>query len=189
MGKDFTKSTASKSPISSIHIQALLDALEYQGSTNDCGPYATASVINGLLGEKLNPATLAKEMSKPTWKGLFYSIRRIPNSATFPWGIVEIFRKYGLKARWKLFASQDEIIQILNTGGIVLPILGKWRPLEAHIMTLVAWDPDKGWGFANTQYNHHHITWLGHTQFMRDWKTFKKPIIAVHYRGEKEPKY
>ena len=179
MGKDITKSTAFKSPISSVHLQALLDALESQGSTNDCGPYATASIINGLLGEKINPATLAKEMSKPTWKGLFYSIRRIPNSATFPWGIVDIFRKYGFNARWKLFASQDEIIQILNTGGIVLPILGKWRPLEAHIMTLVAWDPDKGWGFANTQYNHHNVDWWDADTVRKQWRNMGRLLIEI----------
>jgi hypothetical protein len=185
MGKNFIEPISLKSPINSVHLQALLDALEYQGSTYDCGPYAAASIINGLLGEKLDPAKLAKEMSKPTWKGLFFLVRRIPNWATFPWGMVDIFRRHSLDAHWKILASQGEIIQILNSGGIVLPILGQWKPLEAHIMSLVAWDPDKGWGFANTQYDHHSITWLEHTQFMHNWKSFIKPIIVVYYKGEK----
>ena len=185
MGKNLTKSIISEHPLSSAHLQAILDALEYQGYSNDCGPYTTASVINGLLGDKVNPATLAAEMSKPARKGLLYLIRRIPNWATFPWGMVDIFRRYGLEARWKIWSSPDELLRLLKFGGICLPILGSWRPLGAHVMALIAWDPNKGWGFANTQYNHHNITWLEHKQFMRNWKFFMKPVIEVRYSPKK----
>jgi hypothetical protein len=166
-------------PLNSPYKAAILNALQYQGNRNDCGPFSTATVINALLGSNLNAIELAHEMDRPVWRGPNFIIRRVPNWATFPWGIVDIFRSYGLKASWKLFATIDELIQALPQGVVMLPIIGEWRPLWVHIITLVAWDPLQGWGFANTQDEHHLISWLSDETFRTRWKALFRILVEV----------
>ena len=100
--------------IDSIYQASLLASLQYQGDSNDCGPYTIATVINALLKLQIDPSDLALEMARPVWRGIFLVIRRIPNWATFPWGMVDIFRVYGLKASWKLFTPIDYLIDKLK---------------------------------------------------------------------------
>ena len=61
---------------------------QFQGQSNDCAPHTVAIVVNALKGqEMLKGDEVAKEMNKPSLRfGLLPLIRRIPNSATFPWG-------------------------------------------------------------------------------------------------------
>ena len=57
-------------------------------------------VVNALRNEDLDGFDLAEKMNKPRLRGIFPIIRRWPNSATFPWGMIDVFRDHGLKARW-----------------------------------------------------------------------------------------
>ena len=66
-------------PIQSPFTPQLLDNLQYQGSSNDCGPYTTATVINAIRKQNLVGDDLAKQMNKPRWRGIFPIFRRIPN--------------------------------------------------------------------------------------------------------------
>lgn len=154
-------------------------ALQYQGSRNDCGPFSTVTVINALLGLNLNAIDLAHEMDRPIWRGPKFIIRRVPNWATFPWGIVDMLRSYGLEATWRLFASVDQLRQALPQGVVMMPIIGEWKPLWVHVMTLVAYDPLQGWGFANTQYDHHFISWLSDETFRARWKALFRILIEA----------
>jgi len=165
--------------IDSIHQASMLASLQHQGDSNDCGPYTIATVINALLKLQINPSTLALEMTRPVWRGIFLVIRRIPNWATFPWGMVDIFRDYGLNASWRLFTPKEYLIEQMKKGNILMPIIGNWRPIWAHVMILIALDPLQGWGFANTQYNQHQITWLSYDYFNKHWVYMAHLLVEV----------
>jgi hypothetical protein len=158
----------------------LLNALQFQGRSNDCGSYTTATVLNALTGSEINGIELANQMDKPVWRGPLFVVRRVPNWATFPWGIVDIIRSSGLEASWQLFSSANQLTSALRGRRIVMPIIGSRKPLWAHVMTLVAWHYQLGWGFANTQYNHHHIDWLDDQVFQRHWKALGRLMVYVH---------
>jgi hypothetical protein len=158
---------------------AILTALQWQGDRNDCGPFTTVTVINGLLGLNLDAIQLATQMNRPVWRGPLFIVRRVPNWATFPWGMVDVFRSYGLKANWRAFAKPDALLQALQNGVVAMPIIGEWRPLWAHVMALVAWDSDKGWGFANTQNDNHEIDWWSDNIFRPQWRSMARLLIEV----------
>jgi hypothetical protein len=167
------------SPIYSPHTSPLLASLQCQGQSNDCGPYTCATVINALLGLSLEAAELAQQMNRPRWRGAWFVVRRLPNWATFPWGIVDVLREHGLNASWRPFAKTAYLLEGLQQGYVLMPILGGWRPLWAHVMTLVAWDVEKGWGFANTQFAHHDIHWLSDVLFQGQWRAMAHLLIEV----------
>jgi hypothetical protein len=161
--------------------ESILSSLKYQGDSNDCGPYTAVTVINALLGKNLNADQLAQEMNHPTWRGYKLIIRRIPNWATLPWGIVDVFQQHGLQASWHLNYNSEKLLTNLQLNKIIMPIIGSWYPLWAHIMILVAWDPQYGWGFADTQSSHHKIKWLTDQVFMNQWKALFRIAIEVTY--------
>jgi hypothetical protein len=161
----------------SPHQSKLLESLYFQGMSNDCGPYTTATVLKAIRGLELNPAELARRMEKPVWRGPIFVVRRVPNWATFPWGIADVLREHGLNARWRFFTSPDEVFANLERGDIVMPVIGSWRPVWAHVMTLVVWEPQEGWGFANTQYNHQNVHWVPEEVFQRQWRAMGRLVI------------
>jgi hypothetical protein len=170
-------------PISSTHAAQLLAALQYQGQSNDCGPFTTATVLNALQGSHIDAKTLAQQMDRPVWRGPLFLVRRVPNWATFPWGIVDVLRQHGLEAHWRIFTPQQRLLEGLSRGDILMPMIGAWQPLWAHVMTLVAWDPVRGWGFANTQYSHHNIHWVPDQTFQRQWRALAHLLVWARPRG------
>ena len=157
----------------------LLEKLQCQGQSNDCGAFTSATVLNALLGLNIIGDKLANEMETPVWRGLVYLVRKIPNSATLPWGMKDIFKIHGLKAHWHLFSSEDYLKQALTLDKILMPIIGSWKPISAHVMTLVAWDEEQGWGFANTQFQHHDIHWVDAQKFSKQWKAMARLLVEV----------
>lgn len=166
-------------PLHSPHESNLLQALYFQGQSNDCGPYTTATVLKAIRGLELNPAELARHMEKPVWRGPVFVVRRVPNWATLPWGIADVLKEYGMSASWRFFASPEKVFAGLEAGDVVMPVIGSWRPLWAHVMALVVWDPQQGWGFANTQYNHHNIHWLPDEIFQRQWRAMGRLVVIA----------
>jgi hypothetical protein len=118
-------------------------------------------------------------MNRPVWRGPMYVVRRVPNWATFPWGIADVLAEYGLKAYWHFFASPKDLWTGLGRGDVLMPVIGAWKPLWAHVMSLVAWDPQRGWGFANTQYNHRDIHWLADEVFQRQWRAMARLLVRA----------
>lgn len=163
----------------SPHQKAILKTLQYQGFSNHCAPYTIASVVNALRQVRLEGANLAEEMNHPVWRGLIPVVRRIPNSATFPWGIADMLRTYGLKARWRLFAKPESMIEGLPQGKIYMPIIGSWKPVWAHVITLVAWDPQLGWGLANTQHPEAFIEWVEDAKFRSMWRKMGNLLVEA----------
>ncbi len=158
----------------------ILENLQYQGSSNDCGPSTTVTVINALLNRGLEAESLAEEMNKPRWRGIFLVIRRIPNWATFPWGMVDVFRQHGLDASWRFNASPEYLKDALAQGLILMPILGSWKPLWAHVMTLLVYSPDNGWGFGNTQFKPHNLHWVSDETFQRQWRATRRLLVKIN---------
>ncbi|MDD2694833.1 MAG: hypothetical protein PHD58_02790 [Anaerolineales bacterium] len=165
--------------IDSPYRQQLLDALQYQGPAFDCGPYTAATVLNALLGIRLEAAQLSEEMNAVHWRGPLPIVRRIPNGATLPWGMADVFRSYGLKSSSGMFTARAHLLQRLPTPVVMIPIIASWRERWAHVMALVAWDALLGWGFANTQYNHHEVYWLGEEQFRRTWRASLHMLVQA----------
>ena len=166
--------------IQSPYTNQILENLQFQGSSNDCGPYTTATVINALRGKNLIGDILAEQMNKPRWRGIIPTIRRVPNWSTFPWGMADVFKDFGLQARWWFRVPLSYLRPAIANGHILMPISGVWRPKAyAHVMTLVAWDSERGWGFANTQFNHHRISWVPHQEFHKNWNNYARLLVEI----------
>jgi hypothetical protein len=165
--------------ILSTHILPILAALQYQGRSNDCGPFTTATVLNALKGLNIDAAQLAQEMNKIRWKGPFPVVRRIHNWATFPWGIVDELRTRELNASWRFRARVEDLYSGLESGYVLMPVIGSWKPLWAHVMTLITWNPGKGWGFANTQRNDQKIDWFEDAYFQSRWNAMGRLLVEI----------
>ena len=163
----------------SPHLDAILNAHQHQGSSNDCGPYTIATVLNALRDLNLDGDQLAHQMDKPVWRGPLFVIRRVPNWATFPWGIVDVLQEHGLEASWRPFESTKNLKKALPQGRVLMPIIGSIYPLWAHVMTLIAWDLHKGWGFANTQSSHHNIHWISDDYFRSHWNAMVHLVVEA----------
>jgi hypothetical protein len=167
------------SSITSPHKTLILEHLLYQGDSNDCGPTTTATVLNALRKTNLEAKTMAKIMNKPRRRGLLIVVRRIPNWATFPWGFVDVFREYGLQARWRFRVTPEYLLERLERETILMPIIGSWKPLWAHVMTLVAVDENGRWGFANTQYDRRSVYWMSDEAFRKKWQVMGRLLVEI----------
>jgi hypothetical protein len=78
-------------------------------------------------------------------------VRRVPNWATFPWGISDMLTAHDVPARWRLRATEDDLHRALHDDRPVLPIFGEplrregWRWTGwSHVAILTGWDPAVG---------------------------------------------
>ncbi len=166
--------------ISSPHLQALRKAHVHQGESNDCGPYSVTIVVNALRAAGLQPRQVAREMNRPRLRGALLVVRRIPNWATFPWGVADALREYGLPARWRVLAREENLPARLKAGEILLPIFGEWYPKPwAHIAPLAAWDGPRGWGFVDPLTSTPEIHWRPAEQFSRQWRAYLRTLVYV----------
>jgi hypothetical protein len=136
-------------------------------------------VLNGVRGLDIIAAELARQMDRPVWRGPRFVVRRIPNWATFPWGMVDVFRSFGMRSSWRPLVSYEYLRENLPRGRVLMPIIHSWKPLWSHVMTLLAWDEKKGWGFANTQYAHHNLNWVSDATFRKQWGALGRLLIEV----------
>ncbi len=163
----------------SPHEASIVNALQWQGFTNNCAPFTLATIVNALTGSSIDGAWLAKQMNKPVWRGVIPVIRRIPNWMTFPWGMVDVLREYGFRARWGINSTFDTLRYSLQQGNISIPVVGSWKPISSHVMTIVAWDSSGSWGFANTQLNEKKIDWVSEDWFKNHWKLTARMLVEV----------
>ena len=164
---------------------ALLARHSCQGSSNDCGPYAVAMIIAALRGaaEARPPELVARAMERPRPRavlGIFPLIRRLPGSATFPWGVVDIARQAGLAASWRPLASRDRLLACLVRGEVPVVFIGGWRPRPwGHVTVLVAWDAERGWGFADSLSRQAEVLWRPDDVFRRQWRALGQLLVTV----------
>jgi len=153
---------------------------QYQGRTNDCAPFVVAMVVNARRGTQLSGAQVARAMNWPRrWLGPLPLpvIRRLPNAATFPWGIADELKRNGITARWRFGARESDLLNALQAGRLALPIIGGFRPLWAHIKILVAHHPEHGWGFIDPAHPRPEVTWNTPGQFARWWRNWGRLLV------------
>lgn len=164
-------------PIFSPYIRPLMRAHQFQGNSNDCGPFSTAIVLNATLGLNMDGHDLARRMNNPHWFLFIPILRRIPDWATFPWGIVDILRSFRLQAGWRLFASSMQLLTGLLEGQIVMPIFGGWNPPWAHMAILAAYHDVMGWGLINPANEDGGLQWLPDDEFLPAWRSMGSIMI------------
>jgi len=163
----------------SMFTEQILNALQYQGSSNDCGPYITATLLKAIQHLEIDPAELARQMNTPNRRGWKLVIRRFPNWATFPWGITDVLNANGMTAEWHICSTSTELTETLREDRLGLIISGTWQPLRSHVMLLVSWHYQKGWGFANTQKRIREIDWVDDINFQKQWRAMGRMRIEV----------
>lgn len=160
----------------------------YQGPSNDCGPYAAATVANALYNVKAVDATaLARDMEAPRAVRGMWLPARIAGWATMPWGVVGMLRQMGLQARWRLFASPERLRRNLDTGRASIVIIG--QPLRfrkrkyagwSHYMALYAWDPEEGWAFVDSAAPRGSaFSYRDDAEFIDLWNRMGRQVIEV----------
>lgn len=172
--------------IKSIYADKILEKHQFQGKSNDCGPFCIAMVNNALNGTDLKGEDIGQELNNWVWRGVVPVWRRINNWATLPWGMVDKFRELGYKSQWKLFQNAVYLKNGLEENKLIIPIIGEWKwPLGgtwAHFMVLVQHDPEMGWGFVNSAKPQKKFYWLSDAEFMEKWRW------GNHMLVEAEPK-
>jgi hypothetical protein len=165
--------------VSSSFAELILAAHLWQGTSNDCGPFSAAMLINAFTPTPVNPTCLAQEMDRFAWRGLFPVFRRFPAWATLPWGVADILRRNGVPAEWRPFGSPSRLIELLRTGCIPIVLVGSWRPVWGHVMVLLAWDPQKGWGFADPAHQTGEMHWIEADRFKKIWAAYGNLVVTA----------
>jgi len=150
---------------------------QYQGITNNCGPFSTAIALNAYLDtDKYQGEKITQQMNE-SWR------YRIPNNATWPWGISHYIRQQGVPARVGLFVSERQLhktieqnkVVIVLTGGLEttnINILGREFELKikpwGHYKVLTGYDPKRGYQFADPQEGK--IVFQPRQDFLDEWR-------------------
>lgn len=166
-------------PLASVHIP--------QGDTNDCGPHVVTMAVNFWHGEdRLDAHTTAQAMNRPRWGAGIppLVVRRIPKWATFPWGIADMLRQHGIPARWRLWASEDDLLRALREDRLAMPIYGQplrrrgWRYTGwSHVVILAGWTPATGTFQFIDSSQHTAPTGIPRDTFLRQWSQMGRLLI------------
>ena len=165
--------------IKSPFIDKLIDSHQYQGHSNDCGPYSISIVLNALNISKISGTSISKSLSGISWKGIIPTFYRFPNGGTFPWSIAKVFREYNLYCKWSVFNTRDEIINQLCNNSIVLLLIGQIYPIWAHYVICVAYSMENGFGFVDPGSSSNNVVWVSEQNFMSYWKTYACSKIII----------
>lgn len=135
----------------SDHPLSLADFHLKQGRSNDCGPHVVTMAINFRQGAAIRDAAeTARAMNRLRLSASFppLTIRRIPNWASFPWGIADMLQAHGVTARWRFRAYEAELQAALRDDRLVMPIFGepfRWKGWRfspwSHVAIVTGWDP------------------------------------------------
>jgi hypothetical protein len=171
--------------IKSPFINDLIHSHQYQGKTNDCGPFSASIIVSALKKQILLGKSLSKYFDDYPVQLRFPFIYRIPGWATFPWGIAAALKQYGIKSKWNVLMSTKDLKSSLLSYNIIIVLTGSWTPLSGHYRILAAYDADKGWGFVDPAVQENVITWQNDTDFQKAWKAMGRSVITIK-TGKKE---
>lgn len=163
----------------SIHTSALLQAHQYQGQSYDCGPYSAAIVTNALSGSEMLGADVAQWLNQPIRWGILPIAQRIRNRATLPWAITRFLHTHHLGARWRVLTSTRQLLNGLERNAVFVVLIGEWRPLWAHYLVLVEYDPEDGYGFVDPAQAQAAIVYRDEKTFLRQWSNWGRQMIEV----------
>jgi len=165
--------------IVSSHLNRLQKFHQPQGQTNHCGPYAIATIlplfgITGISGEYL--AAHFNRLSSGIGSIL---PARIHNNATFPWGMVDILKRYQIHARWEILCKRDLLLSRINTNQIQIVLISEISKRYAHYLILAGYDDKLGMGFIDPAYPNAALHWILEKKFMRLWSQLWRNCILV----------
>ncbi|HEX3053948.1 MAG TPA: hypothetical protein VHP83_25055 [Aggregatilineaceae bacterium] len=157
-----------------------------QGDTNDCGPHVVAMAVNFWTGQQtIDAHQIAQKMNRPRVKAGLPPIvvRRIPNWATFPWGIVDMLREYGLHARWRLWASKDDLQRALREDHLVAPIFGepfRRRGRWSHVALLAEWNPSTAKYYFVDSARSYPMSAYTRDELLRYWRNMGRIMVEAY---------
>ena len=165
--------------IISSHLEKLQKYHQPQGQTNHCGPFAVATIlplfgIQGLSGEYL-----AAHFNRLGSSLKRIIPARIPNYATFPWGIVNVFKHYHINARWEIFCRRDTLLSRINTNNIQIVLVGELLKRRTHYLILTGFDDKLGMGFVDPAYPNPSIHWIPEKIFITQWSRLWRNCILI----------
>lgn len=164
----------------SKYTEVLLQNHLFQGYTNHCGPFCTAIVLNTVKKSNIAGETIVEIMNKPSWNKLTPSIKRIPNGATFPWGIVETFSEFGIPSTWQAFSSFTKLEDELSSDFIFIILTALRHPVSAHYRVLTTIKEDI-MGFVDPALPEKNITWQEKQLFIESWWTAGNILIRIPF--------
>jgi hypothetical protein len=134
---------------------------QFQGnSSNDCGSYSVAIVVNAILNEwRLQGDAVAHEMEKLKWVSrpvphpVLFKFR---NWASLPWGIAGYLREQGIPARWRWLGQIEDLLRNLREERFTIVLIGdllahtrrEYTPW-GHAKVLYGYEPPGGADVAN----------------------------------------
>ena len=172
---------------------------QYQGGTNDCGPTSVAIAVNALSGRPLlRGSEVARQMSRVAfaWKPFpTLVVPRIPNWATFPWGIVQYMRRQGFQATWRVFGTIERLERNLRSDRMTMVMVGepwRWRDGSyagwAHVKILFGRIPGRGFLFVDpglprsnrpNRLEFHGLFWQKEMEFLRQWQNLCRIYVEA----------
>jgi hypothetical protein len=160
----------------------LPDWHQWQGWTNNCGPFSAAIVANALLDAHVADGTLVAESMNA---GAIPE--RIPEWATFPWGVIRALRRMAVRARWRAAVPESRLLRNLDAGRTTIVMVGEPLRFEGwtykgwgHYKVLYAWDPVKGWAFVDPAAPRSRVySYQDAATFRRQWTWLGRQVIEV----------
>ena len=150
----------------------------YQAQSNNCGPFCTAMVINLIKGLHIDGNDLAQSMNHPRFNFFLPMIRRIPDYATFPWGITDSLAENGIISSWKFLNAYSDLSNFLPQKKILVILTATYKPLNGHYRILASLEEDRV-GFVDPAYPVNEIHYQQRASFLLEWQNAFNPIITV----------
>jgi hypothetical protein len=160
-------------------ITRLQNSHQYQGLTNNCGPYAIATILPLFGVEGISGDYLANHFNRLASMDGRYIPGRIRNYATFPWGLVWVFKQYHINARWKVLYNRDLLISRIPTNNVQIVLISDLFKMHAHYLILVAYDEHLGMGFIDPAFPNYAIHWITEKTFTKRWGQLGRNTIWV----------
>jgi hypothetical protein len=164
--------------ISSNHTQFLIPLHQYQGTSNNCGPYCTATIINYIYHSQITGDSISEYMNHLHFLGWRLSIKRIPNFATFPWGVTDTLLEYGINSQLMIFTKFEQLCDLLSKNELIIVLTATFRPLTAHYRIVVSID-DNRLGFIDSAHNQYQICYQDKQSFLSGWQNTAHTIILI----------
>ena len=151
---------------------------QFQGQTNNCGPFCTAMVINTIHDSQLTGQQVAEKLNDPRQKPWYQPLRRIPDSATFPWGITAYLADHGINAQWRMFVPIIQLADYLNQGKLIIILTASIPHFSAHYRILVSIETQM-LGFVDPAWSDGEIQYQPKEKFLTGWANSLHSIILI----------
>ncbi len=152
---------------------------QYQAQTNNCGPYAIATILPLFGFEDISGEYLANHFNRLASNNGRFFPGRIKNYSTFPWGMVRVFKQYHINAHWEVFCKRDMLISRIPTDNIQIVLVSDLFKMYAHYLILVAYDEKLGMGLIDPAFPNPAIHWINETTFRKKWGQLGRNCILV----------